>query len=160
MARRVRPRYEREMRSCFAALALVVLAVACGPKKGPDGGGGAAGGGGGGDTSGGGNGGGTSAGGGGAGTGDGGGGGGTSAAPVTSAECEQMIDHVLAIGMEEQRKNKPAEYVPTEEQVATIRAKLVAQQMESCLAWPRPVWECTMAAATVTALYACAGGEN
>jgi hypothetical protein len=69
-----------------------------------------------------------------------------------------MIDHVLEIGMAEQRKNKPAEYVPTEAQVADIRAKMVEQQMDECLAWPRPVWECTIAATTIAALYTCAEG--
>ena len=151
MAPRVRPRYEREMRSCLAAL--VVLVVACGPKKGPDGGGGGAGGGGAGDGDGAGDGAGA-----GIATGGAGGDGAAAGAPLTRAECEQMIDHVLAIGMEEQRKQKPAEYVPTEQQVADIRAKLVEQQLEPCLAWPRPVWECTMAAPSVSALYACGEG--
>lgn len=154
MARRVRPRYEREMRSSFAAL--LVLAVACGPKKGPDGGGGAGGGGASGAD--------TTTGGAGAGSdgardGQGAGaatGAGVAAAPLTRAECEQMIDHVLAIGMEEQRKQKPAEYVPTEQQVAQIRASLVEQQLAPCLEWPRPVWECTMTAQSVASLYTCA----
>jgi len=70
-----------------------------------------------------------------------------------------MIDHVLEIGMAEQKKLKPAELVPDEQQVAAIRAGFVEEQMEPCLAWPRPVWECTMAAATPTALYACAEGS-
>jgi hypothetical protein len=134
------------MRSWIAAM--TVLAFACGPKKGPDNGGG---GGGGGGAS-------------GAGAGDGSGGavgsGGGTAAPaaLTRAECEKMIDHVLEIGMAEQRKNKPAEYVPTEAQVADIRAKMVEQQMDQCLAWPRPVWECTIASTTIEALYKCAEG--
>jgi hypothetical protein len=142
------------MRSCLAAL--VVLAVACGPKKGPDGGG--SGGGGGGGS---GNGAGTGGDGGGAGSASGtgaGGDGGGDGAPLTRAECEQMIDHVLAVGMEEQKKNKPKEWVPTEAQVADIRASLMKQQMEPCLEWPRPVWACTMAATTVASLYSCAEG--
>jgi hypothetical protein len=131
------------MRTRFAVL--LALAVACGPKKGPEtsGGGGGASGGGSGSASGG---------------GDGSGTGSAAPAPLTRADCEKMIDHVLEIGMAEQRKNKPAEYVPTEAQVADIRAKMVEQQMDECLAWPRPVWQCTMDATTVTALYGCAEG--
>ena len=143
------------MRSCIAAL--VVLAVGCGPKKGPDNGGGGGGSGGSGGSGGGSDG-------SGAGSTDGssggGGGGGSSGAgtPLTRADCETMIDHVLQVGMEEQRKQKPAEFVPTDAQVAEIRAKMVEQQMEPCLAWPRPVWDCTMTAPTIAALYACAEG--
>ncbi|HUQ08463.1 MAG TPA: hypothetical protein VM261_38495 [Kofleriaceae bacterium] len=140
------------MRSAFGVAAIVVLLGACGPKKGPDGGGGGGGGGGGSD--------GSSGGGGGTGAGSEDGSGSASAsAPLTRADCEKMIDHVLQIGMEEQRKTKPAEYVPTEAQVADIRAKMVEKQLEPCLEWPRPVWECTMAAPTVAALYACAEGN-
>jgi hypothetical protein len=136
------------MRSCVAAL--VVLAAACGPKKGPDGGGG-----GGGDGAG-------NTAGTGAGTASGGGsgddGGDDAPAPLTRGECERMIDHVLQIGMAEQRKAKPAEYVPTDAQVAEIRVKLAAEQLQPCLAWPRPVWECTIAATTMAALFACGEG--
>ncbi len=81
---------------------------------------------------------------------------GTAMAPLTRDECEQMIDHVLAIGMAAQRAQKPAEYVPTEAQVAAIRARLVADQLDECLTWSRPVWECTVAAQTVDALPHCA----
>jgi hypothetical protein len=136
--------------SLAALLVAVAVVAGCGPKKGPDNGGG----GGGGGANGSGDGGSANGGGG------GGSGGGTAApAPLTRADCEKMIDHVLEIGMAEQRKNKPAEYVPTEAQVADIRAKMVAQQMDECLAWPRPVWECTIAAPTIEALYKCAEGE-
>ena len=133
------------------ALALVILvAGACGPKQGPTGGGG------GGNSSGSGSGSSSASGSGGGGSSSGSGSGSSSDAPLTRAECEQMIDHVLEIGMAEQRAQKPAEYVPTQEQVTKIREKLAAEQLEPCLAWPRPVWECTVAAVTVSALYACA----
>jgi hypothetical protein len=147
VARRVRPRYEREMRPLFGVAAIVVVLGACGPKKGPDGAGGGGGGGGGdGDGA-------------GTGGGDGDGAGTASAvAPLTRAECEQVFDHYLAVGMEEQRKNKPAELVPTEAQLADIRTKLLAEEMDGCLTWPRPVWACAMAATTVTGFYACAEG--
>ena len=74
---------------------------------------------------------------------------------ITRAECETMIDHVLAVGNADMRSKKPPEQWPTEEQLAAIRAKLVEDQLEACLAWDRPSYECVMAAETVDALYAC-----
>src|SRR5690606_37670343 len=90
--------------------------------------------------------------------GDGAGGGGETA-PLTRAECERAIDHFLAVGVEEQRQLKGADFTPTEQQVAELRALLLEEQMESCLTWPRPVWECTLAATSVQAFYVCGGGE-
>lgn len=146
MARRLRPRYERGMRAWLVVT--IVLVAACGPKKGPGSGGSGGGSGsasdGGGDAA--------------SGSDTGSGGGTVTPAPLTRAECEKMIDHVLAVGMDEQREQKKAEYVPTDEQVAEIRAKMVEQQLPQCLEWPRPVWECTMAATSVASLYACAEG--
>jgi hypothetical protein len=76
--------------------------------------------------------------------------------PLSRAECEQMIDHVLEVGMAQQRAQKAADYVPTEAQVAAIRQRLVQDQLAACLAWPRPQWDCVMASTTVETLYACA----
>lgn len=125
-----------------AALALV---LACGPKHTPPSGGGS-GGGSGGD--------------GGSGSGSSGdGSGATLPAQLSRAECESMIDHVLEIGMAQQRAQKSADYVPTEAQVAEIRQRLVQDQLSACLAWPRPQWDCVMASTTIETLYACAGDE-
>lgn len=77
-------------------------------------------------------------------------------APLSRAECEQMIDHVLEIGMAQQRASKPPDYVPTPEQVAQIRQRLVADQLSACLAWSRTQYQCVMASTTVETLYACA----
>jgi hypothetical protein len=128
-------------------VAVLVSLAACGPKHTPPSGGG-----------------------GGGGTGTGGGtssadpDGPTADAPekpkqLSRAECEQMIDHVLELGMAQQRASKPPEYVPSEEQVAKIRQQLVAEQLSACLAWSRPQWECVMASTTIEALYTCAEGE-
>lgn len=76
--------------------------------------------------------------------------------PLSRAECEQMIDHVLEIGMAQQRASKPADYVPTPEQVAQIRQRLVIDQLSACLAWSRTQWQCVMTATTIETLYACA----
>ncbi len=77
-------------------------------------------------------------------------------APLSRAECEQMIDHVLEVGLAQQRANKAPEHVPTKEQVAAIRERLVADQLSACLAWSRAQWDCVMASTTVETLYACA----
>jgi hypothetical protein len=76
--------------------------------------------------------------------------------PLSRAECEQMIDHVLDVGMAQQRASKPADYVPTPEQVAKIRERLVIDQLSACLAWSRTQWQCVMTATTVETLYGCA----
>lgn len=75
-------------------------------------------------------------------------------APLAEDECVRFIDHTLAVGMAEQRASKPADYVPTDEQVAAIRAKLIASK--PCAELTRPQWECALAAATRDALYRCA----
>jgi len=97
----------------------------------------------------------------GGGSGTAGGGGGTGAVadkpkPLSRAECEQMIDHVLEVGLAQQRASKAPEHVPTKEQVAAIRERLVADQLSACLAWSRSQWDCVMASTTVETLYACA----
>jgi hypothetical protein len=78
-----------------------------------------------------------------------------SASP-TRPECEQLVDHILAMGMAEQRKAKPADQVPTDEQVATIRAKMVEELVPQCLQFTRASWQCAMAAETQQVLYDCA----
>lgn len=80
--------------------------------------------------------------------------------PLSRAECELMIDHVLELGMAQQRAQKKPEHVPTEAQVAVIRERLVADQLSACLAWGRPQYACVMASTTVEGLYACAEGTE
>lgn len=73
----------------------------------------------------------------------------------TEAECVVLVDHTLAIGLEDQRKNKPAELVPTAEQVAEIRAALITEMTPTCRTLPRPVYACVMAASDREAMIAC-----
>ena len=75
-------------------------------------------------------------------------------APLTDAECTQLVEHTLEIGMAQQRATKPADYVPTDDQVGAIRAKLIASK--PCDGLTRPQWECALAASTQDALYRCA----
>lgn len=75
-------------------------------------------------------------------------------AAVTEAECVRFVEHTLAIGMAQQRATKPADYVPTDEQVGAIRAKLIASR--PCDGMTRGLWRCALAATTQDALYRCA----
>ncbi len=83
----------------------------------------------------------------------------TGESALTPDDCVRMIDHVLAIGMADQRARKAPELVPTAEQVATIRADMLEEQLAPCLAMPRPQWACALAARTMPALYSCGGGS-
>jgi hypothetical protein len=100
---------------------------------------------------------GTGTGGGGGGSGSGtaatGGGGGTApAAPITDAECDAMIDHIIDLGVAEQA---PAER-PTADQIAEIKARpLTDKDKAKCQAFPRKNFDCVMAATTAGALEPC-----
>jgi hypothetical protein len=75
---------------------------------------------------------------------------------LTKADCDTLIAHVLDVGLADMRARKPAEEVPTDEQVAQLRAKLSAEMMDMCLAWDRPSYDCMMAATDTAGLEACA----
>ena len=75
-------------------------------------------------------------------------------APVTDEECGRYVDHVLAVGLDAMRATKPADLIPTPEQVAESRGRLLASQ--PCKELPRAAWACALAARDQAALYACA----
>jgi hypothetical protein len=75
--------------------------------------------------------------------------------PITADECGAYVDHVLAVALGAMRGTRAADEIPTSEQVATIRAKLVASA--PCRELDRAAWTCAMAAVDQAALYACAG---
>lgn len=76
---------------------------------------------------------------------------------LTPAECERLIDHVLAVQITKMRAELPPEKVPTDEQVAKIRATMGVEMMDPCLTgYDRAAYTCMLAATTVEALYACA----
>jgi hypothetical protein len=76
--------------------------------------------------------------------------------PLTREDCEQLIDHIIAVQNAELRAKKPPEEWPTEEQLAEMRANLITEMMDQCVVWDRPSFDCIMAASTVDTLYACA----
>ena len=73
----------------------------------------------------------------------------------TRAECEALLEHTLAVGLAEQRAAVTAELVPTDADVAAIRAELGPQMIADCLPSPREVLTCSLAAATVAAMAEC-----
>lgn len=75
-------------------------------------------------------------------------------APLTEAECVRFVDHTIEVGMAQQRATKSEDYVPTAEQVAAIRTRLLAGR--PCDGLTRPEWECALAATTQELLYRCA----
>jgi len=75
------------------------------------------------------------------------------AAPITDAECGQLVDHTLALGMADQRATKSPDDVPTPDQVDEIRAALLAAQ--PCAQLTRAQLTCAQAATTRAALYRC-----
>jgi|JI10StandDraft_1071094.scaffolds.fasta_scaffold07516_1 hypothetical protein len=75
-------------------------------------------------------------------------------APVTDEECGRYVDHVLAVGLDAMRATKPADLIPTPEQVAESRGRLLASR--PCKELPRAAWACALAARDQAALYACA----
>lgn len=78
---------------------------------------------------------------------------------MTRADCERFIDHIVALQMADVRARKPADEVPTEEQVADIRATLAAELLEPCLASERAEFDCMFAAQDLAAAYACGKSE-
>ncbi len=75
--------------------------------------------------------------------------------PITADECGAYVDHVLAVALGAMRGTRAADEIPTSEQVAAIRAKLVASA--PCRELDRAAWTCAMAAVDQAALYGCAG---
>jgi hypothetical protein len=98
------------------------------------------------------------AGGGGAGVGDGSGSAVVAAGPITEAECEQMVDHILGIGVEDAKQTKPEAEWPTPDEIAQAKAAMVGDEkwMTQCLAFERAQFNCLMAARAQDALLKCA----
>ncbi|MEZ4399687.1 MAG: hypothetical protein R3B06_06695 [Kofleriaceae bacterium] len=76
------------------------------------------------------------------------------AAQVAPEACAAYVDHVLALGRAAMRANRPDELVPTDDQVADIRARLIAGA--PCRELTPAEVACAMAATTQPGLYACA----
>ena len=77
------------------------------------------------------------------------------ASPVTAEECQRFTAHVIDLYLAEMRRSRPPEEIPTDEQVAEVRAKLDAELTERCVQFPRAVLECGLAAQTFAAVAEC-----
>lgn len=84
-----------------------------------------------------------------------GGGGAPATGPITRAECEAMVGHVLDIGAAEQPEHKR----PTPEQLAQAKQNMIANEedMQQCMTFDRAIHTCVMAATTVAAIGKCLG---
>jgi hypothetical protein len=89
------------------------------------------------------------------------GGGSAATGPITRADCEAMVGHILEVGVAATKRTRPETEWPTDEQVAQIRADMIADEkgMNDCMAFDRAAMDCVMAATTTDALQACMGAE-
>jgi hypothetical protein len=82
--------------------------------------------------------------------------------PLTQAECDRFVDHVveLAAEMLAARAENP-DHANTPEEIATIQDKLRAEMRADCLRVDRATFDCAMNATSATALAGCqtSGGE-
>jgi hypothetical protein len=76
-------------------------------------------------------------------------------APLTNAECDAFIDHMVDMA-ERQRAAADPEKAATPEELARVKASRREQERGECLKIPRPVWQCAMAAQTPQAYVDCA----
>lgn len=92
--------------------------------------------------------------------GGGGGGGGEMAAggPLTEADCERLLDHMLALLIADKKKTARPEEVPTEEDVAKTRARMSADTRDKCVGSPRAPYDCSMKAETTEGIRLCLEG--
>ena len=72
----------------------------------------------------------------------------------TAGECRELLDHAVALGMEEQRAKQPADHVPTATEQDRVRAALHPFSDE-CPAMSRDAYRCARAASSLTELAGC-----
>jgi hypothetical protein len=71
------------------------------------------------------------------------------------AQCEELLDHTLKLLLEQMRQTQDPETIPTEQQVAQIRAKMRESEFDLCLQGSVDLVRCGLAASTVEELRAC-----
>ncbi len=76
-------------------------------------------------------------------------------APLTDAECDDFVDHVVAIAARKRADEVPAEQVNTDEEVRQVSEKLRTQMRALCKNITRELFACAMKAPDATALAAC-----
>ena len=84
-------------------------------------------------------------------------------APLDRDECIRMVDHLLDIALTEQKATLPPDKVPTDEQVAAIRADMHSKVDEKCVGGgkrDREQYDCIMAGKTKAEVDTCAPEEE
>ena len=80
------------------------------------------------------------------------------AMPVASSpnerECDELIAHALALGMDEQRAKQPPDQVPTGAEQRDLGVKL-GPYSAACLELTREAYRCARAATRLSELAAC-----
>lgn len=79
------------------------------------------------------------------------GGAGSDGGALTEVECDQLLDHYIAVATAE----LPADQRPTGDQVAAIRARMKGDAKTSCVGQARGPYDCAMKATTREAIEAC-----
>jgi hypothetical protein len=82
-------------------------------------------------------------------------GGAAPANPVTEAECQALLAHVVAVANAAHAQTVAPEHAPTAEQLAEIRARMAPEFLPLCLSLDRAALDCQMRAQTRDALLAC-----
>lgn len=82
----------------------------------------------------------------------------TDGRPLERADCLRLLDRYLELELAELRATRPAEEIPTDEQVAAIRADMEKEDLAGCIGQPRAPFECAMRADSKAALRACFAG--
>lgn len=78
------------------------------------------------------------------------------AAPMTEAECQALLAHLVAVANAAHVENVAPELAPTDEQIADIRARLAPRFVPACLTMDRGAFVCEMRARSRDELLACA----
>lgn len=89
-------------------------------------------------------------------------GGGTAAAgagPLTEADCERLLDHMLELLIADKKKTAKPDEVPTEEDVAKTRARMSAVTKDKCIGSPRAPYDCSMKAESTEQIRLCLEGK-
>lgn len=84
----------------------------------------------------------------------------SSPSPLTQDECEALLDHFLMLARGAHAATVAPELVPTDEQIAEIRAKLAATYVPACLSLTRAVYQCERAAMSIEEQVACSAGTS
>jgi hypothetical protein len=72
--------------------------------------------------------------------------------PITLEQCDAMMAHIIDVGVSEM----PVDKRPTPDKVAELKARpLSDSDKEQCLAFPKPTYDCIMAATTGAAIESC-----